>query len=207
MIKKCLFLSFVSFSILSGSGTTSVIPDRLPCLMELETHFFDSKLVYQALSLYQIPQGLWSPIDQSLQTRSRDIPHLMKQKTAFMVPNPIEYPLQKEATAKILKQILFDVFLQALRDNQIMERPTVDFIFDYIFLQQMPLFEKCLGPQPKLDFAHLLDTSSKSVFLQRNKFFGRGEKPLPSKFITLQFASLSNLYPKNMPSRAKPQFN
>ena len=54
-----------------------------------------------------------------------------------------------------------------------------------------------------LDFANFLDTSSETVFLQLNKFLGRGRKPLPSKFITLQFDSLSNLYPKNLQSRVE----
>jgi hypothetical protein len=47
-----------------------------------------------------------------------------------------------------------------------------------------------------------LNSSSERRF-QRNKFLGRGKQPLPAKFITLQFASLSNLRPKIVQSRAK----
>jgi len=42
-----------------------------------------------------------------------------------------------------------------------------------------------------------LNSASERSFLQLNKFLGRGEKPLPPKFITLKFAPLSNLRPKN----------
>ena len=80
----------------------------------------------------------------------------MKRATAFMVPNPIEYPMRGGPTAKILKDVLFEVFLETIREYWANERPTVDFIFDYIFTQQLPNFVRCFGEEamklkPKFD--------------------------------------------------------
>jgi hypothetical protein len=52
-----------------------------------------------------------------------------------------------------------------------------------------------------LDFAHFLGSSSERGFLQLNKFLGRAKNADPSKFITLELASLWNLNSKNVQSR------
>lgn len=125
----------------------TIAPDPLPCARDLETNFFQYSLVLKALALYQVPQGLWDPIAQSLLRKGNLVPDKMKQATARMVPNPIEYPMDKLQTARILKTILFQVFLDTLREYQVNERPTADFMFDYIFTQQMPRFISCFGDE------------------------------------------------------------
>ncbi len=78
------------------------------------------------------------------------MPQRMKKKTAFMVPNPIEYPMQMGATAVILKGgLLFEVFLETMRFYLAYERPTVDYIFEYMFAQQFPKFVSCFGEEAK----------------------------------------------------------
>jgi hypothetical protein len=130
-------------------GLPSVAPDRIPCFVDLETLFFNEYIVNQGLNLYNIRQELWLPINQLLQRKSAEVPERMKRRTAFMVPNPIEYPMQKGPTAKILKEVLFEVFLEAMRDYNANERPTADFIFDYIFTEQLPNFVRCFGEEAK----------------------------------------------------------
>ena len=125
----------------------SVNPDPIACVQQLETNFFQPYVVNEALSSYQIPQALWVPITQGLITNSLTVPNRMKKVTANMVPNPIEYPLQKEATAVILKEVLFDVFMETMRQYQVNERPTADFIFDYIFSRQKTAWSRCFSQE------------------------------------------------------------
>ena len=55
---------------------------------------------------------------------------------------------------------------------------------------------------PMLDFVQFLGSSSERGFLQLNEFLRKGKNTHPSKFITLEFASLWNLRPKIVQSRA-----
>lgn len=142
-----LIYSLICTSSLFGRPT--VVPDPIPCFIELETRFFNEYIVNQGLSLYNIREELWLPINQLLQRKSLEVPERMKIRTAFMVPNPIEYPMQRGKTAKILKDVLFEVFLEAMREYHANERPTADFIFDYIFYAQLPKFVECFGEEAK----------------------------------------------------------
>lgn len=125
----------------------SVVPDRVPCVSILETHFFVEPIVNQALSLYNIRQELWLPINEILQAKSAQVPERMKRKTAHMVPNPIEYPMQRAMTAKILKDVLFEVFREALRVYHVDDK--AEHAFNYIFREQLPQFVRCFGPEAK----------------------------------------------------------
>lgn len=125
----------------------AVVPDPVPCVLDIETHFFVETIVNQGLSLYNVRQELWLPINQRLQVKNLEVPERMKRRTAFMVPNPIEYPMQMAATAKLLKEVLFEVLFETLREYHVAERPTAALIFNYIFNEQFPNFVRCFGPE------------------------------------------------------------
>lgn len=147
-MKKKISSLFLLFSAICGSfPVEALVTDPSPCLRELELHFFDPTLVNQALSMYNVPQGTWATILQSLQERSASVPERLKSKTAGMYPNPIAYPLQKGPTAKLLKDTLYEVFVEALAQNGVHEQPTVGLMFDFIFSRQMPSLIQCFGPE------------------------------------------------------------
>lgn len=125
-------------------SSEGVIPDTPPCLFHLETEFFQQDLVYQAFNLYQVPQGLWVPIYEALRVKSLSVPEKMKQKTAYMVPNPIEYPLQKQATWKILKIVLFTTLDEVMRSYRISRSATIDGVFAYLLEKQAVVIQSCL---------------------------------------------------------------
>lgn len=125
----------------------TVVPDPVPCVLDLETRFFAEPIVNQGLSLYNVRQELWPLINESLRGKSVDVPRRMKQRTAYMVPNPIEYPMQKAATAKILKEVLFEVFMEVMRENYMGGSPDAAVAFDYIFTERLPDFIRCFGPE------------------------------------------------------------
>jgi hypothetical protein len=115
-------------------------------LIDLELHFFEERYLKQGLSTYEIRQELWNPIFFALQKRSLQVRERMKRKTAYLVPNPLEYPIQREAVAKLLLAVLFEVFQEVMRFYYVNERPTADFVFDYVLSKQMPKFIRCFGP-------------------------------------------------------------
>lgn len=127
----------------------TVVPDQTTCFRDLELHFFDATFVNQGLNFYNIREESWFLINNMLQAKSLEVPQRMKIKTAYMVPNPMEYPMQKGVTAKILKQVLFEIFMETMQANYVNERPTVDLVFDYIFLQQLPKFVACFGEEAR----------------------------------------------------------
>lgn len=139
-----IFLMAFSFCLY---GEPTVVPDPRPCLKDLQTHFFREDILYEALSLYHIPQGIWSPIYQELQLKSREVPDRMKKRTAYMVPNPLEYPINREFTARLLKVVLFEIFMETMNDNRTNEQPTSTYIFDFVFSKRMPDLKACLGEE------------------------------------------------------------
>jgi hypothetical protein len=150
-----IFAAFVLYTLPSVALPT-VVPDPIRCVRDLELHFFDPALVNQALDIYNIQQELWYPINQMLLQKSLEVPQRIKRRTAYMVPNPIEYPMQMGAAAAILKEVLFEVFLETMRFYQANERPAADYIFEYMFSRQFPKFVRCFGEeakrlQPKFD--------------------------------------------------------
>lgn len=141
-----IFYKWAAFLfILQPVYTYSFVADPVPCFKNLETNFFKEDLVRQALSLYNIPQGVWNPIVIQLRGASGEVPNRMRAKTRGMVPNPLEYPLQREPAAKLLKEALHEVFVEVMAANAMPEQPTADLIFEYIFSRQRSSIERCLG--------------------------------------------------------------
>jgi hypothetical protein len=149
-MKKLLGFLIVLSNLLLMLPIRSVTPDPIACFNDLQINFYQENIVHQALSLYNIPQGLWSPISFTLKTTSFQIPERMRKITARMVPNPIEFPMQRAAASEILKKVLKDVLYETLTKYQVNERPRADFIFDYIFTKQLPKFIYCFGEEAKL---------------------------------------------------------
>lgn len=144
-ISPCLIGSLLLAA--SAGALPTVVPDTIPCVRDLETTFFPEYIVSQGLSMYGIRQELWLQINLSLQHKSSSIPDRMKVKTAYMVPNPIEYPMQKGPTAKILKGVLYEVFLESMKEFYVNDQPRASLIFDYIFSQQLSRFVRCFGEE------------------------------------------------------------
>ena len=126
----------------------------VPCLEALELHFFVESTVNRGLSLYNVREELWLPINMDLQAISKGVPNLMKERTAYRVPNPLEYPMQKFATAEVLKDVLHRVFMRVMNKYHIDVRWKVDAIFNYIFEQQEDKFSECFGSEVKILFTN-----------------------------------------------------
>lgn len=125
----------------------AVAPDRIPCVEELEVHFFSPSVVNQALNFYQVRQELWPLINTELEERSKTVPRLMIEASSNMVPNPIEYPMQKRKTAELLKKVLFKLFEEVLIKYYANKAGVTAPAFNYVFEQQKDRFVQCFGPE------------------------------------------------------------
>jgi len=153
-MKRLIYLLLLSFG-LNVSSYGDDDPSR--CMAEIEQTFFQNDLVTTALSYFNIPQGLWVPINSSLQQRVPQIAQRMKKKTRMMVPDPLEYPMNTDWARKALKDTLFDVFREALMDNQaiggtaysppLAETGVMQNMFNYIYEKQKYKFIQCFGPE------------------------------------------------------------
>lgn len=137
----CAALCFSSFPLIA------VVPDRIPCVDDLEVHFFVPESVNQSLNFYGVREELWVPINIDLQERSKEVPQLMIKASAYMVPNPIEYPMQKLQTVKLLRKVLFDVFKEVLLKYYVGGQEVTVPAFNYIFVQQKERLVDCFGEE------------------------------------------------------------
>lgn len=135
------FLLYLIFSLEVGALPTVVI-DHASDFIEIENEFFRPGLVSQALCLYGVREELWVPICHRLKDKSLNIIRMMKQRTAFMVPNPIEFPLNRNETPLILKEVLFEIFDETMFYYGVDQKPIVNFIFEYILMRQKFLLLK-----------------------------------------------------------------
>lgn len=145
-LKRIFLLAILSLS-------CSFVQDPSPCLKNLQLHFFEPPRVNEVLNFYRIPQEYWTPIVIEIELRSLEVPGRMKQKTNRMIPNPIEYPMNKNQAAKLLKATLYEVFSESIRASSTtqhgrlpLQEPTIELMFNYLFYKQMPRLIDCFGP-------------------------------------------------------------
>lgn len=139
---------FVLISVLSMTAPAGAfVPDRSRCFDDLQLHFFREQIVNEALSVYIVPQGLWSPINRDLRAMSVEIPSRMKQISLRMIPNPLEFPIDRFEAAKIFKLALYQVFVKVMRRYYVTEHPTIEEIFDYVFAKEAARLIACFGPE------------------------------------------------------------
>lgn len=153
-MKRLIF----SIAMIISLGFSSIIlgqdDDPTKCMLALEKSFFQYDVVSVMLSLYQIPQGVWEPLILDLQKKALSVNQRMKKKVANDVPNPLEYPVNKEAARQLLKETLYDVFLEALNESTLLNVQNafslsdqlISDMFEYIYNQQESKFIDCFGP-------------------------------------------------------------
>lgn len=143
-----LIKPFVLLIILFSSiRADAFVADNVRCLKDLQTNFFNPAYVNQALSTYIIPEGLWPLINSDLRRESQTVPDRMKKLSLHMVPNPLEYPLNKFEAAKLLKLALYQAYVDVMRRHYITEHPTLEDIFDYIFAKESARLIACFGDE------------------------------------------------------------
>lgn len=134
--------------------------DEPSCFRELTTTFFRPGLVNEALSMHSIDQSVWVPINIALKRRSERVPTLLRQRADHMRPSPLEHPFQPAVAGELLRQILLQVFTEAIHDldlsyGSITNEDNIKEMFGYIRRRQESRLRACLGenamqPNPEL---------------------------------------------------------
>lgn len=121
--------------------------DTPPCMRELEIDFFKIELLSQALSLYDVPQGQWTPIYQDLISRSQTVPYRVREKAKAYEKNPLDFPFNGEEAKKLLRQSLEEVFIEVLEDNDVSDRGAIVEMFNFLYQHHLPTINDCMKEQ------------------------------------------------------------
>lgn len=141
----------IALALLLFAGTPSFAQETVPpCYDQVAMSFFPYPLVAQALSMHQITQERWGIIAQDLQTRSLQVPQIVRAKAAQMVPNPLQ-PYQRDAAVALLRAVLEDTFAQSLVANYVNDFYAIQVMFRYIRVSQAERLRACFGDGPMVD--------------------------------------------------------
>ncbi|MBA3957488.1 MAG: hypothetical protein H0X51_03715 [Parachlamydiaceae bacterium] len=142
---RYLTILLVCLGLMGMSKGHAWLDDR-GCFRDLQVHFFEPLWVTQALSLHQIFQSQWDPINSKLQDRVRDVPTILKQRANRRgYSSPLENPFQPIAAGELLRQILLEMFTQVLNESNITNQSDIEEMFAYIEQQQRERIKACLG--------------------------------------------------------------
>jgi len=129
------------------AGILSAYNDEPGCYKDLKLTFFSPDLVKQALSMHYrtISQSDWGPIVDLLQSRSQDVPEIIKIRANRMNPNPLEYPFDGSRAAELLYQTVYEIFSDVLHGYNVGNDGQIREMFNYIKQQQSMRLQPCLG--------------------------------------------------------------
>lgn len=119
------------------------------CIYSIPANFFQQTIVVQALNLYRVEQNVWTPIYNSLQGVSQQVPSHVQMYAQTQNPNPL-YPVFNPAEVeKLLQRALYEALYSVMMSyrnaypNTINEN-TINGMFRYIWEQQLNTIQACL---------------------------------------------------------------
>lgn len=138
-MNKLFFLS-----ILAISSLNSVFAQDKACYKDLETDFFQEKLVGEAFGLHNVYQSQWNPMFSALKDNARNVPRIIRSKAQSMQPNPFR-PFNSKEAAKLLIDTLYEVFVTTMWQLNFTNKADIDGMFRYIQENQQQRINQCLG--------------------------------------------------------------
>lgn len=122
--------------------------DQPGCFQDLALHFFQPGLVDQALSLHSryVYQSQWANINNMLQEAAPNIPNIIRNRTARQLKSPLDYPFQPKEAYLLLRSVLFEVWVQVLNQNGVINNTDIKEMFNYILYKQQDRLHACFGP-------------------------------------------------------------
>jgi hypothetical protein len=107
-------------------------------------NFFNQTYLYQALNLYNLPQGSWNLVLTALHQQSALVPSLMMKEGKKLGRNPLENPFDPEGAEKLLMDVLYKVFYETLHNTIVIDDPSIMKMFNYIRRHKQPEIDACL---------------------------------------------------------------
>jgi len=142
------------FALIFVAGTMSAYDASPRCYKELQTNFFDSRIVMEALALHYVPQNSWTPIARALATQSQQVPQVIRAQSMRLQPNPLDPVFLPEQALELLRSVLLTVFTQVVSSYNFNQESNINqgdiqAMFDYISNKQAYRIERCFGqPNP-----------------------------------------------------------
>lgn len=116
------------------------------CYRDIEKDFFQEVFVNQALSIHNVSQSTWKPINIKLRENTRRVPELVKQRVATLRRDPFKSPFQPDVAGDVLRYALFEVFSSTLAEFNVTNGSDVSEMFRYLRERQQARFVACFGP-------------------------------------------------------------
>ncbi|MCB1111090.1 MAG: hypothetical protein H7A37_07410 [Chlamydiales bacterium] len=142
-MRKVLIAAFIAINV-----SLFAYDDSPSCFRRLETGFFNTRLVTQALNMHGVYQSQWAPILLDLRQNARQVPRIVRSRARKMNPNPIQNPFDPTAAQKLLMDVLYEVFADTMRNNDlvnqgILNQDDINDMFNYIWSNQVNELEAC----------------------------------------------------------------
>ncbi len=130
------------FSLLIGVFPLLLFSQENPltCLEKEKDNFFPYTIVTSALSLNQVNQSVWTPIANTLEQRSREVPAMMRSRGVTITPNPFVYPYNDRIAKEMWLQMLERIFIDTLYENQVYNPAIIGNAFNYIKANHLSQF-------------------------------------------------------------------
>ncbi len=138
MIKFCLTLILFPLCLAAWDVTPK-------CYRNLEETFFEEGALFQALSLYRVPQSTWTPVYYALKRRSKNLHPIIWKRARKMDPNPLQERYLKDPAAKLLEEALIEAFTSVLKSYIFNNKTDIKAMFRYVEEKQVAKIEKCFG--------------------------------------------------------------
>lgn len=119
----------------------------LQCTSRIAEQFFPLNITTKALSLYDIPQSQWTPINNELKKISGKMRTLLESKASLLSPNPFHSENMQLEAFVIMREVLFEQFALAVRQMFYADDDTLRQMFVYISMQHLAELKLCFGKE------------------------------------------------------------
>jgi len=141
-----LFLG-LSTMVIAPSISAAAPVEADVCSKELLLSYFPEPIVTETLKKFKVPEDKWTGINKSLTASDKEVVKLVEQKAAAMDPNPLKDPQQRQAAVKLFREVLLQVFSEALKNNGVEDSSNFQAMLDDIQQQKAKKFGMCMEKQ------------------------------------------------------------
>jgi hypothetical protein len=146
VLKNSILAVFIAVGVLSvpvsASAEISTVKDE--CAKELLLSYFPEPIVLDTLKRFNVPQDKWAGIAKSLASKDKDVVKIVEKKASAMNPNPLRDTQQRQVAVKLFRDTLFEVFSDAMKENDIQDQSQFMAMLDDIQQQKAKKFAMCV---------------------------------------------------------------
>ena len=166
-LRRKLIVALLGLSILLTSGNLKAVQMTDECSQELLLAYFPPQFMLTTLKKFNVPEGKWQMIIDSLSTKDKEIVRIVDEKAAKLTPNPLRdrSPEQRQVAVKIFRETLLQVFSDVLKENGVTDEAQIQLMLNDLQQSKAKNFAQCLEKQKALIPSHQ-EASSGEVQVQ-----------------------------------------